>query len=56
MNAQARKLVLVLASAGVAAGLCACGGDGATPGQNLDRALDRTGDLVIEAGDAIKTK
>lgn len=54
MNAFARKFVLVLASAGLASGLFACGRGGATPGQKLDRALDRTGDAVKEAGEAIK--
>jgi hypothetical protein len=54
MNACARKFVLVLASAGLAAGVCACRRGGATPGQKIDRALDKTGDLVKEAGEAIK--
>ena len=39
-------LVLVL--------LCGCDGD--TAGQKLDKALDKTGDAVIEAGEAIKPK
>ena len=43
----------VLALALLAGGLCACSKD-ATPGENLDRALEKTGEAVKDAGEAIK--
>jgi hypothetical protein len=53
--ATAKKSILaLLALAVLAAGLPACG-DG-TPGQKLDNALDKAGDKVKDAGDAIKPK
>jgi hypothetical protein len=52
----AKKLVLlVLVSALLAAGLYACG-RGGTPGQKLDRAIDRTGEKLKEAGEALQSK
>jgi len=53
--AGTKKILLPLvALAFLAAGLCACG-DG-TPGEKLDNALDKAGDKVKDAGDAIKPK
>lgn len=40
-----------LAAAALAAGLCACND---SPGDKLDRAIDKTGDAIKDAGDAIK--
>jgi hypothetical protein len=54
MNVVKRTVVLAVAGAFLAAGLCAC--DGRTPGQDLDKALVKTGDTVIEVGEAIKPK
>jgi hypothetical protein len=45
--------VLLLASG--AAVLGGCDRRGETPGQKLDRALDKTGEKVKEAGEAIKS-
>ena len=47
---------LRLACTLLAAGLSACNRDGTTAGQKLDRALDRTGEAVKDAGEAIKPK
>jgi len=52
MHIAKKTLVLGLASALLVAGLGACGDR--TPGENLDRALDKTGETVKEAGEAIK--
>lgn len=50
----AKKWILpILALALLATGLSACRKDD-TPGESLDRALDRTGDAVKDAGEAIK--
>lgn len=52
-----RKLVLIiLTSVVAAAGLCACDRRDGTPGQQLDKALDKTGDKVKQAGEAIKPR
>jgi len=52
MHIAKKTLVLGLASALLVAGLGACGNG--TPGEKLDKALDKTGDKVKEAGEAIK--
>lgn len=56
MRPTNKTLVLTLTLALLGTSLCACERHGDTPGQQLDRALDKTGDKVIEAGEAIKTK
>ncbi len=56
MRIARRLVLLVLASGVLAAGLCACDSRGGTPGEKLDRVLDKTGDKVKEAGDAIKPR
>jgi hypothetical protein len=66
MSVAKKSLVLALTSALLAAGLCACE-RGTTPGQKLDRAidktgegidkaLDKTGEKLKEAGEAIQPK
>jgi hypothetical protein len=54
MNVAKRTVFLAVAGAFLAAGICAC--DGHTAGENLDKALVKTGDTVIEVGEAIKPK
>ena len=54
MNSVKKVLVLLVASAVLAGGICACDRGGETPGAQLDNALDKAGDKVKEAGDAIK--
>ncbi|MCE9638119.1 MAG: hypothetical protein K8T90_20650 [Planctomycetes bacterium] len=56
MHITKKTALLVLTSAFLGLGLCACNNRGDTPGEKLDRALDKTGDKVKEAGEAIKTK
>ena len=56
MNVAKRSVSLVLTSAFFAALLCACDKSGDTAGQKLDKALDKTGDAVKDAGEAIKTR
>jgi hypothetical protein len=56
MTHSQRTVLLVVASALVAAGLCACDKSGGSPGQKLDRALDQTGEKFKEVGESIKTK
>jgi len=55
MNLAKKTLVLALTSA-VLTALAACDKSGATAGENLDKALDKTGDAVKDAGDAIKPR
>ena len=54
MNNTKKLLVLLFTSAVLAGGLCACDRSNETPGEQLDNALDKAGDKVKEAGDAIK--
>ena len=54
MNLTKRGALLVLTSAVLALGLCSCSKDGRSPGEKIDRALDRTGEAVKDAGEAIK--
>lgn len=57
MHIAKRCALVVLTSAFLAAGLGGCDNkSGATPGEQLDKALDKTGEKVKEAGEAIKTK
>jgi len=56
MNIAKKTVVPILTLASLVAGLCACGLDGDTPGQTLDRGLNKAGDAVKEAGEAIKPK
>jgi hypothetical protein len=56
MDISKKTSLLVLTSALLAAGLCACDKSGGTPGEKLDRALDKTGETVKDAGEAIKPK
>ena len=51
----AKKMALfVLTSAFLAGGLCACDSRDNTAGERLDTALEKTGEKVKEAGEAIK--
>jgi len=52
MNVARKSVCVALATVLLACGLGACGNG--TPGEKLDRALDKTGDKVKEAGEAIK--
>jgi hypothetical protein len=56
MNVAKRSVFLVLTSAFLAAVLCGCDRSGDTAGEKLDHAIDKTGDAVKDAGDAIKTR
>lgn len=56
MNIVKKTALLLVASALPALGLAGCERSGRTPGENLDRALDKTGDAVKDAGEAIKPK
>ena len=49
-----KAVLLVVTAALLSAGLCAC--DRGTPGENLDKALDKAGDTVKDAGEAIKPR
>jgi hypothetical protein len=51
-----RIVLVLLASALAAGGLCACDRQSETPGQKLDKALDKAGDSIKDAGEAIKPK
>lgn len=54
MNVAKKTVLLAAAAALLSAGLCAC--DRGTPGENLDKALDKAGDTVKDAGEAIKPR
>lgn len=56
MIVATRFAVVVAACALVVGCLGGCDKSGDTPGQKLDKALDKTGDEVKKAGDAIKPK
>jgi len=56
MRDSKKRILLAMASAILAAGLCACDGSGRTPGEKLDGALDKTGEAVKDAGEAIQPK
>ena len=56
MNIAKKTVLTMLSLASLAVGLCACGLDGDTPGQTLDKGLNRAGDAVKDAGEAIKPK
>jgi len=56
MNISKKTVLSALASASLAFGLCACGRNGDTPGQSLDKGLNKTGDAIKEVGEAIKPK
>ncbi len=56
MSIAKKSVVLVLSTALLAGGLCACDKSGDTPGQKLDKALDKTGETVKDAGEAIKPR
>lgn len=53
MNVAKKSILPILALALLASGLSACSRDN-TAGENLDRALDKTGEAVKDAGEAIK--
>ncbi len=55
MNIAKKTVVLMATSAFLAAGLCGCD-KGDTPGQSLDKGLDKAGEKIKEAGEAIKPK
>lgn len=56
MDVAKKPAVLLVAAAFLAALLCGCDKNGDTPGQKLDKALDKTGDTLKDAGDAIKPR
>ena len=56
MNLAKKTVLSIVTSAFLVGGLGACDKTGETPGEKLDRALDKTGDAVKDAGDAIKPK
>lgn len=49
-----RKVCAFFAVVGMTALLAGCGSSKPTPGQQLDKAIDNTGDAVKDAGDKIK--
>lgn len=51
-----RPALLAVIASLLVAGLCGCDKSGDTPGQKLDRALDKTGEKIKEAGDAIQPR
>ena len=55
MNVFKNSVRLLLTSALLASGLCGCD-KGDTPGQSLDKGLNKAGDAVKDAGEAIKPK
>ena len=53
----AKKLALLaVITSFLATGLCGCDKSGDSPGEKLDKALDKTGEKIKEAGDAIQPK
>jgi hypothetical protein len=56
MGFTKRVVLPVLALSFLAAVVAGCGKGGRTPGENLDRALDKTGEKIKDAGEAIQPK
>jgi len=56
MHVSKKTVLVALTSASLAVGLCACDRNGDTPGQTLDKGLNKAGDAIKDAGEAIKPK
>ena len=56
MKVLSKIVVVALACAFLAGGLCGCEKKPQTPGEKLDHALEKASDALHDAGDALDTK
>jgi len=56
MNFAKKSVLCALVLMPLVTALFGCGRGGRTAGQNLDHAIDKTGETLQDAGDAIRTK